>query len=503
VTAATQRPIAPPRVRAILLPVAASVAAFALAGFTADWLGGVLWGLVAGAVLAVSLQFAGIDISRTDQVILVVGAAVTTALTKTVLPELPDTVQPSLVIRFAAAWIPIGLASGAVMLRQGHRPTAALNVAIVWVLAGALAVPGAVTFGALVPIESLAPNQEPSFSAGIFAFFGLVTGLLGISAMTSSMTKLPLLGAIAGVGFFSAFAGAQVGFTIPGLIERFGQLDELADDFWPPKWDWAMGEEAFARWPGIWRFVVAWLVVAAAGYLFVRAREVSKTQRNIITGFLIAVPVIVFVWWLPQWQWGPNTPGSPLLETFRIAIVSATLGCGVALPLAFMASKITAPNTQSYLVAKAFMNFIRTIPDLFWALIFVASVGIGPFAGALALFFFSMAIMAKLQSETIDAVDPGPLEAAHATGSGHFSAVRSSVLPQVLPNYVAYALYIFEINIRASVVIGLAGAGGIGRVIEAQRAFFRFDRVLAVIIVIFVIVLVIEQVSVAMRRRLV
>ena len=111
--------------------------------------------------------------------------------------------------------------------------------------------------------------------------------------------------------------------------------------------------------------------------------------------------------------------------------------------------------------------------------------------------------MAKLQSETIDAVDPGPLEAAHSTGSGHFSAVRSAVLPQVLPNYVAYALYIFEINIRASVVIGLAGAGGIGRVIEAQRAFFQFDRVLAVIIVIFVIVLAIEQVSVAMRRRLV
>ena len=80
-TAATERPTAPPRVRALLLPVAASVAAFALAGFTANWLGGVLWGLIAGAVLVVALQFAGIEISRTDQVLLVVGAAVTTALT--------------------------------------------------------------------------------------------------------------------------------------------------------------------------------------------------------------------------------------------------------------------------------------------------------------------------------------------------------------------------------------------------------------------------------------
>ena len=152
---------------------------------------------------------------------------------------------------------------------------------------------------------------------------------------------------------------------------------------------------------------------------------------------------------------------------------------------------------------KGFMNLIRTIPDLFWALLFATSVGVGPFAGALALIIFSLAIMAKLLSETVDAVDPRPLEAAMATGSSHFPAVRSSVLPQVLPNYVAYALYIFEINIRASVVLGLVGAGGIGRILETQRSFFRFDRVLAIVIVIFVIVFIIEQVSVALRRRLV
>jgi phosphonate transport system permease protein len=152
---------------------------------------------------------------------------------------------------------------------------------------------------------------------------------------------------------------------------------------------------------------------------------------------------------------------------------------------------------------RGIMSLIRTVPDLFWALLFVAAVGIGPFAGAIALVFFSLGIMGKLLSETVDAVDPGPLEAARATGSSHFPAVRAAVLPQVLPNYVAYALYIFEINIRASVVIGLAGAGGIGRVLEAQRSFFRFDRVLAIVVLIFVLVFVIEQISVALRRRLV
>jgi phosphonate transport system permease protein len=111
--------------------------------------------------------------------------------------------------------------------------------------------------------------------------------------------------------------------------------------------------------------------------------------------------------------------------------------------------------------------------------------------------------MSKLLSETIDAADPGPLEAAKATGARHFPAVRAAVLPQVLPNYVAYALYVFELNVRASVVLGVVGAGGIGQVIEAQRAFFQFDRVLAVVILIFAVVFVIEQISIALRRRLV
>ena len=155
------------------------------------------------------------------------------------------------------------------------------------------------------------------------------------------------------------------------------------------------------------------------------------------------------------------------------------------------------------LLLMAILYWPKCRPLYPWAMIFAASVGIGPFAGTLALIFFSMAIMAKLLSETVDAVDPRPIEAARATGSHHWPAIRASVWPQVLPNYVAYALYIFEINIRASVVLGIVGAGGIGRVLEAQRSFFFFDRVMAIVLVIFVIVFLIEQVSVALRRRLV
>ena len=111
--------------------------------------------------------------------------------------------------------------------------------------------------------------------------------------------------------------------------------------------------------------------------------------------------------------------------------------------------------------------------------------------------------MVKLFSETVDAAEPRPLEAARSSGARHLPAVKAGVLPTVFPSYVAYSLYIFELNIRASVVLGLVGAGGVGRVIETQRQFFRFDRILGMLVIIFGIVWVIEQISVSLRKRLV
>jgi len=207
--------------------------------------------------------------------------------------------------------------------------------------------------------------------------------------------------------------------------------------------------------------------------------------------------------WPPDWEWAREEVPGPLIETFQIAILAAIIGCLVGLPIAFWASRLTTPNRWFYYIDKWFLNIVRTIPDIFWAMLFVVAVGFGAFAGTLALIMFSLSIMGKLLSETIDSADPGPLEAAKSSGARHTPAVRSAVMPQVLPNYVAYGLYIFELDIRASTVLGIVGAGGIGRLLEAQRAFFRFDRIMAVVVIIFIVVFAIEQVSVYVRRRLV
>jgi len=209
--------------------------------------------------------------------------------------------------------------------------------------------------------------------------------------------------------------------------------------------------------------------------------------------------------WPIPWEWVLNRDNviDPLIETFQIAIVSTVIGCGLALPAAFAMSRLTSPNTPTYWVSRVTMSIVRAVPDLFWAKLLVTAVGIGAFAGAWALSIFSFAVMVKLFSETIDGADPGPLEAARAAGARHVPAVRTGVLPTVLPSYVAYALYVFELNIRASIVLGLVGAGGIGRIVEAQRTFFNFDRILGILVLVFVVVFVIEQISVALRRRLV
>jgi phosphonate transport system permease protein len=449
---AAVRPDPPLRIRRMIIPLLVGITAMVVGGFTGEMLYGVVWGIVAAAGLLLAFRLGTIEISRSEAMWLSGAIVLSTFLSTRVMPDTPGEVDVLLALGYALAWLPAGGAAGLFAFRRGVRPSTSLSIVATWMGGAALAIPAGSTFDVIHPLEGLRRGEEAVFGGGDYAMTALAIGMFGIAVLLGHVAMLPNLATISIVVFMTAYAGAQVGFTIPGLIENVSNIVNVPN-FWPPDFGWAIGG-------GDW-------------------------------------------WWIPSWEFGSATRASPMVETFRIAMIAATIGVAVSLPAAFLASTLTAPNRPSFLIDKGFINLIRTVPDLFWAMIFVTSVGPGPFAGALALAFFSLAIMSKLLSETVDGADPGPLEAAKATGSRHFPAVRSAVLPQVLPNYVAYGLYVFEINIRASVVLGLVGAGGIGQVLEAQRAFFRFDRVLAVVILIFVIVFVIEQISIALRRRLV
>lgn len=205
--------------------------------------------------------------------------------------------------------------------------------------------------------------------------------------------------------------------------------------------------------------------------------------------------------WPPQFSFFDRTI-DPIIETFQMAVIASVIGCGIALPIAFLASRVSAPNAVVFWIDRSVLSVVRSIPDVLYALIFVAALSVGPLPGVLALILFSVGVVAKLLSETVDGVDRGPIEAARATGARHTQVVASGVLPQVLPNYVAYALYTFELNVRASAVVGFVGAGGIGLLLETQRRFFNYDRVALVVLELFLMVVVIEFISERLRRRL-
>lgn len=194
---------------------------------------------------------------------------------------------------------------------------------------------------------------------------------------------------------------------------------------------------------------------------------------------------------------------TPWLETVYIAVIASLIGCALALPFSLLASKVTAPNRAAYQFCKTLLSVIRSLPDVAYGLLMVAFVGTGALGGILALIFFNIGIAAKLTSETVDAIDLGPIEAAQASGANRIQTSWVSVVPQILPNYLAYSLYVFELNIRASVVIGLVGGGGIGNVIRVQLQQFNFGNVGTIIVALFVLVFVLDRVSISLRRRLV
>ncbi len=250
------------------------------------------------------------------------------------------------------------------------------------------------------------------------------------------------------------------------------------------------------HWPS--RLAIA---VAVIGFTLFAAAQVGFSPSELADNFT-AASRIAGEFWPPNWKIADSLV-EPYLETIQTAVVGTVLGCLLAIPLAFVSSSATAPTRVVKAVMRAIMNVLRTMPDLFWAMLFTVAIGFNAFAGAVALTVFAMVIMAKLLSETIDAVDLGPYEAVRATGAGWLVSVQRAVFPQVLPSYVAYALYIFELLIRSAVVLGLVGAGGVGEPLDRYRQFFQYGNVMVIVLITLGIVLLLEAVSAAVRRRLV
>jgi phosphonate transport system permease protein len=192
----------------------------------------------------------------------------------------------------------------------------------------------------------------------------------------------------------------------------------------------------------------------------------------------------------------------PMIETVQMAIIGTTLGALFAVPTALFAAQNVTRSPLLHYPARFILNLVRTIPDLLFAGVFVAVFGIGSVAGTLALSFFSFGLIAKLLYESIEAIDPGPLEAMTSVGANKLQWIQFGVIPQVSAQLFAYLLYTFEVNVRAAAVLGLVGAGGIGLYLDRTLNLFQYERVSTIIISILLIVLVIDYMSTKVRERL-
>lgn len=203
----------------------------------------------------------------------------------------------------------------------------------------------------------------------------------------------------------------------------------------------------------------------------------------------------------PDWSFFPRTV-APILETLQMAVIGTAVGALVSLPLSLWAARPTNPNRFARGVLRTILNAVRAVPDLLYASVLVAMVGVGALPGILALVLFNVGIIVKLVSEAIDTMDPGPIEAGRAAGGTQLQINRAVALPDTWPAFVGQTLYVFELNVRASTVLGLVGAGGVGLLIDAVRTFYRYDQLSLIILEILVLVVVIDGVSSAIRRRL-
>ena len=191
-----------------------------------------------------------------------------------------------------------------------------------------------------------------------------------------------------------------------------------------------------------------------------------------------------------------------VLESVYIAWIGTVIGAIISLPLSFLAASNVAPRIVRLPVRQLF-NAIRSVPELIVAVILLAVTGLGPWAGALAIGLHSVGTLGKLSSEAIESIDAGPIEAVDASGGRWVSAMRWAVLPQILPVVVSYWLFRFEINVRASAVLGMIGAGGVGAELVAQLNFRNFPEVGAVLFVTIIAVVTIDLLSGALRRRII
>jgi len=246
------------------------------------------------------------------------------------------------------------------------------------------------------------------------------------------------------------------------------------------------------------RFILIVVCAVSVG-MSIRGSEFS------IVGFVEGLPNM---WRLITDMFPPDLTRLPivlirLLETFQMALAGTFIGILLSLPIAVLSARNFSPHPIVRAALKSLVSFFRTIPDLVWALIFVVAVGLGPFAGTLAIIVDTIGFCGRFFAEAIEEVEEGPQEALRALGASKTDIIASAVLPGAMPSMIATSLFSLEKATRGSVVLGIVGAGGIGVELQVALDLFNYSQAATIIIVIFALVIGVEQIGGLLRSRII
>ncbi|HEV3371859.1 MAG TPA: phosphonate ABC transporter, permease protein PhnE [Xanthobacteraceae bacterium] len=251
--------------------------------------------------------------------------------------------------------------------------------------------------------------------------------------------------------------------------------------------------------------VMAILVVAAGRYGEVDVANLFHHLSGLTSYFGRIMPKLSAAHLtgdIAEWYWNFTGWLKLLFDTVLIAYLATLAGAMGAGLLAFLAAANLAPSSGLRWCVKRLLEFCRTVPDLVFALIFVSAFGLGPLAGVLAIAIHSFGALGKLFTEVIENIDMKPVDGVRSAGGRFVDVMRFGALPQVLPNLASYALLRFEINVRASSIVGFVGAGGIGQDLFVAIRKFYYTDVSAILLMIIVTVSILDLVTERIRHRM-
>lgn len=322
---------------------------------------------------------------------------------------------------------------------------------------------------------------DPPYKARHFVLAALFLLMIIVTGHRTEMDRMLAMSAQA--------LGKLVGIQEESQVVR--GLSRVADSMWPPV---LVDKEEVTRIPDLDRNDLPW---------FSHLETEQRVQQHLNTTTLQMEKVTETVEYLVKpvgYLW---TVLVKMLQTFEIAIWGTLISVVLSIPLAYFAARNYAPNRLAYSTARGVISMLRSAPELIVALFLVLAYGFGPIAGVLALGLHAAGFLGKFYAEDIENADKKPQEALEAIGAGKVKTLWYGVIPQVLPQYIAYTLYILDRNLRMATVIGLVGAGGIGQELKGRFDMFEYGHVATILIVIFLAVCLLDQFSARLRARLI